>query len=129
MPNKLARPCKYKGCALLTNDAAGYCPAHKSIMQHQSDAQRGTSTQRGYDYRWQQNRLFYLQQHPLCAECERLGLIMQATTVDHIIPHRGDYNLMWSPNNWQALCIQHHNFKTAAQDGAFGNVETRDRGI
>lgn len=27
----------------------------------------------------------------------------------------------WSVANWQALCKRHHDAKTAAEDGGFGN--------
>jgi 5-methylcytosine-specific restriction protein A len=48
-----------------------------------------------------------------------------ATTVDHIRPHRGDYDLMWDESNWQSLCTWHHNVKTAKEDGAFGNQKIK----
>ena len=40
--------------------------------------------------------------------CERDGLIVAATVVDHKRPHRGDEHLFWDPDNWQALCKAHH---------------------
>jgi 5-methylcytosine-specific restriction protein A len=30
-----------------------------------------------------------------------------------MIPHRGDDLLFWDPNNWQALCRDCHDAKTA----------------
>jgi 5-methylcytosine-specific restriction protein A len=32
--------------------------------------------------------------------------------VDHIIPHRGNRELFWDTENWQALCTPCHNRKT-----------------
>jgi 5-methylcytosine-specific restriction protein A len=61
-----------------------------------------------YGYKWQQAREGYLRKHPLCAECERRGLVVAATVVDHIIPHRGDMVLFWDTNNWQSLCKTCH---------------------
>jgi 5-methylcytosine-specific restriction protein A len=87
------------------------------------DARRGTSTERGYDARWQRARTSYLAEHPLCVLCLAEGKVVAATTVDHIVPHRGDYRLLWSDSNWQALCTRHHSIKTATSDGAFGNVK------
>lgn len=40
---------------------------------------------------------------------------MEATVVDHIIPHRGNMELFWRRENWQPLCEKHHNVKTAKE--------------
>lgn len=125
MPHKPARPCRHLGCPALTLDVSGYCDTHKRQQQQLQDARRGTSTQRGYDARWHKARTSYLHEHPLCVKCQAEGRITPATVVDHIKPHRGNYDLMWDTNNWQALCARHHNIKTATEDGAFGNIETR----
>lgn len=54
-------------------------------------------------------------------ECLERGVLTAATVVDHIIAHRGDYELFWSPGNHQALCENDHNRKTVREDGGFGN--------
>ncbi|HBO0862562.1 HNH endonuclease [Pseudomonas aeruginosa] len=79
------------------------------------------STQRGYGYRWQQARARYLAKHPLCRLCSDAGKVVEATEVDHIIPHRGDTELFWQESNWMALCKVCHSKKTATEDGGFGN--------
>jgi 5-methylcytosine-specific restriction protein A len=77
------------------------------------EQERGTSTQRGYGYRWQQARKGWLAKHPWCVDCEAIGRNhVLATDVDHIIPHRGDKDLFWDRNNWQSLCHMHHSAKT-----------------
>lgn len=78
------------------------------------------STARGYDYKWQQAREGWLRKHPLCEMClaETPSRVTAATLIDHIIPHRGDKVLFWaSDTNWQSLCRQHHDVKTAQEDG------------
>jgi 5-methylcytosine-specific restriction protein A len=87
---------------------------HGTRAEHRRryDQQRGTSTQRGYDARWRRARLAYLREHPLCIACEREGRITPATIVDHIIPHRGDYELFWRQSNWAAMCKPCHDAKT-----------------
>lgn len=70
--------------------------------------QRGSSTERGYGYKWQQARLGYLRKHPLCVECQRRGRVVAATVVDHKTPHRGDMKLFWDSTNWQSLCKPCH---------------------
>lgn len=67
-----------------------------------------SSTQRGYGYKWQQARLVFLREHPLCVMCQAEGLMTVATVVDHIIAHRGDQSLFWRRSNWQSLCSTHH---------------------
>lgn len=79
------------------------------------------STQRGYGYRWQQARARFLAKHPLCRLCSDAGKVVDATEVDHIIPHRGDMELFWQESNWMALCKVCHSKKTATEDGGFGN--------
>ncbi|MGQ7243697.1 HNH endonuclease signature motif containing protein [Salinicola sp. V024] len=59
-------------------------------------------------YRWQQSRKRYLFEHPLCAFCLDDDIYMQATVVDHIIPHRGNLALFWDESNWQGLCATCH---------------------
>ena len=61
-----------------------------------------------YTYRWQQARKKFLAEHPLCVMHEEKGLIVPATVVDHIIPHKEDLILFWDRNNWQALCKECH---------------------
>jgi 5-methylcytosine-specific restriction endonuclease McrA len=86
-----------------------------------------TSTQRGYDYRWQKERKAFLTQHPFCVEClkdacvsatTKAAIVIECSTrgiatpwanvVDHIEPHRGDQSLFWDQRNWQSLCTTHH---------------------
>lgn len=71
-----------------------------------------------YNYRWQKAREGHLRSHPLCVECARRGLVVQATVVDHIVPHRGDSQLFWDPDNRQSLCKTcHDSWKQALEKG------------
>jgi 5-methylcytosine-specific restriction protein A len=81
---------------------------------------RPTAHQRGYTSAWQKASKGYLGSHPLCASCDERGLTVAATVVDHVVPHKGDKGLFWDSGNWQALCEQCHNRKTATTDGGFG---------
>jgi 5-methylcytosine-specific restriction protein A len=64
---------------------------------------------------WKAARKGYLAKHPLCVQCTELGLVVPATEVDHIIPHRGDRGLFWKRSNWQGLCKPDHSRKTARE--------------
>lgn len=68
-----------------------------------------------YDHRWDRARRYWLAEHPLCVECERTGHLTSAGVVDHVIPHAGNMMLFWSRDNWQSLCIQCHNSKSARE--------------
>lgn len=114
MPQAAKRPCSWPGCGELTDGR--FCADHARA----DDRRRGTAAQRGYGHRWQKARAAYLKAHPLCRECEAQGLVVPATVVDHIVPHRGDRKLFWDRSNWQPLCKEHHDRKTATEDGGFG---------
>ncbi len=120
MPYKPLKFCRKTGCRELVT--SGYCDKHTPARVY--DRHRGSAAERGYDSRWRKARDAYLAKHPLCAECERAGQLTQATVVDHIIPHKGDYSLFWDSSNWQPLCKRCHDAKTNRQDGGFGNRST-----
>lgn len=82
------------------------------------DRERGSAASRGYGSRWRRARAAYLLEHPLCVMCQARGRIEQATVVDHITPHRGDYARMWDPLNWQSLCKRCHDSHKQRQDRA-----------
>ena len=113
MPRRPKSICSYPGCGQLV-DKPGRCDRHPKRTRKHSDERRGTAAQRGYGRTWQKARAVYLQEHPLCVECQREGRVTPATVVDHIVPHRGNQELFWDvEGNWQSLCAAHHNAKTA----------------
>jgi 5-methylcytosine-specific restriction protein A len=61
----------------------------------------------------------FLRENPLCAECAKSNLLVEAEVVDHVIPHKGDYDLFWDRCNWAPLCKRCHDRKTVTEDGAF----------
>jgi len=50
--------------------------------------------------------------------CEAQGKVMAATVVDHIVPHKRDWNLFWDSANWQSLCKRHHDSDKQRQEKA-----------
>ncbi len=112
---RIPRPCKHGGCMRLTTE--GYCELHKA----DANPMRQSPSARGYNYKWQKASKAYLAKHPFCAECERQGLHVLATEVDHIIPHKGDKVLFWNKDNWQGLCHSCHSRKTVRENGGFGS--------
>lgn len=77
------------------------------------DGSRPSACARGYGRTWQRLREIHLAENPLCVECEQLGMVVAAEEVDHIIPHRGNDDLLLEPTNLQSLCKRHHSKKTA----------------
>ncbi len=110
MPMKPKKPCKHPGCPKLTE--VNYCERHQRL--HSND--RLSANDRGYDSRWRKARLNFLKAHPLCVRCQNDGKLVKATVVDHIIPHRGNKELFWDTDNWQALCKGCHDRKTMTED-------------
>jgi 5-methylcytosine-specific restriction enzyme A len=47
-------------------------------------------------------------EHPLCKMCLARGLVVAAQVADHVIPHKGNYNLFWF-GELQSLCTDCHN--------------------
>jgi len=60
VPMKPKKPCKHPNCPELTHDR--YCSQHSNIYERE----RGSSSQRGYDRKWQAIRKRYLIMFPLC---------------------------------------------------------------
>ena len=105
-------PCRLKSCHSL-NYMPTAAKTYKQITPRTvTFDNRPSAYKRGYGPRWQKARLNYLRQHPLCVECSKEGKTVQASDVDHIIPHKGKYELMWDESNWQSLCSWHHKSKT-----------------
>lgn len=100
----------------------GRCDRCHSKAQQLQDQQRGSASERGYTSRWQRARRTYLRSHPLCVHCQQQGCLVPATVVDHVIPHKGDWQLFWDEANWQSLCKPCHDVKTATEDGGFGRA-------
>ena len=127
MATRAKTSCRHVCCRTLV-DVSGFCELHLKLTRKQSDDRRGTSSSRGYGGRWQKARGTFLRRSPLCVECEKQGLCVAATIVDHIIPHKGDQDLFWDTSNWQSLCQPHHDKKTATEDGGFGRSLSMGRG-
>ena len=124
--------CAYPGCCRIVPFEVKFCDKHRERGErHEAEQKarrdtlraqrRGSAAARGYGYKWRMVSQAFLDAHPLCAECERRGLIRPATCVDHIKPHKGDKKLFWDRSNWQPLCQSCHSEKTAREDGGFGN--------
>ena len=53
--------------------------------------------------RWQRLRKLHLAQHPMCKFCLEHGIVRVANVVDHVTPHKGDWNAFVT-GKLQSLC-------------------------
>lgn len=72
------------------------------------DKLRGSSSARGYDWRWSKAARQHLSANPLCVGCLARGRPVAAVLVDHQVPHKGDMALFWDQSKWQSLCKWDH---------------------
>lgn len=106
----------------------GYCPEceHRSprkLAEQQRSQTRDKRVKAWYDsVAWKRARAGYLAKHPECAGNHDAGMVVAANELDHIVPHRGDYETFWRRSNWQGLCKVCHSVKTATEDGGFGRA-------
>ena len=78
-----------------------------------------------YGKRWQEARKVFLREHPVCAICGK-PIGGSDAIVDHIKPHKGDWELFWDMSNWQALCKRCHDSHKHRMDqgGIIGGCDT-----
>lgn len=78
------------------------------MTRHKPKERRGSSSERGYDKRWERFRRAFLAANPLCEYCLAQGRFVAASVCDHDLPHEGDRELFWN-NTYTALCSTCHN--------------------
>lgn len=114
MPQKPMRPCSHPGCGTLTKD--GYCARHKPKRLHD----RSTVAE---SWRWMYKtdawlydlRPTQLMREPFCRVCSQHGKRVIATEVDHVVDHKGDWQIFTDRGNLQSLCHSCHSRKTARE--------------
>ena len=101
------KPCRHPGCPELTR--TGWCDKHRPTHKRRVSAEY-----HGWYAMpiWQAMRADHLLREPFCRECARNGIRTTATVVDHIQPHRGDWQRFTDRANLQSLCKYHHDKKT-----------------
>ena len=118
MPAAAPRPCRAPGCAAVVDGSKrGYCDVHADLRSSWKVSRvdrSGSTTQRGYGWRWQQTRqLVLIRDKGLCQIHLQRGEVAIATDVDHI--QRKESGGSDDLDNLQALCKECHKHKTATE--------------
>jgi 5-methylcytosine-specific restriction endonuclease McrA len=91
-------------------------PRRQALKRLWDERRRKAQAWRGWYKRepWLSIRKAQLAAHPACEQCLRQGRLVDATVVDHVTPHRGDWNRFVS-GPFESLCKDHHDAKTARE--------------
>jgi 5-methylcytosine-specific restriction protein A len=105
--------CSVPGCP---HRAQGRCAEHQQVRRLVVRRHYTGIPGVNYGRKWQREAKRFKAMHPWCVLCppSRRSL---ATVVDHVIPHRGDYDLFWDESNWAPACAPCHSAKTAREVG------------
>lgn len=136
MPMRSKRYCSWPGCGEVV-DKATRCEVHQQAAADREtarkaalDAQRQSSTVRGYDSAWRAVQRQFIQANPTCAGFGDMeGKCGQpATDVDHVVSvaDAPDLRLRWS--NLRPYCHPCHSARTASDQG-FGKARATARGV
>lgn len=126
-PQAPKRPCPGQGvrrgiCTALISRGQRYCPSCLK-QANQQDKRYDQGRDQDQSRRWHHSRWMrkatkmFLAANPLCIACSMKGRTTPATDVDHIVPHRGSWDIFIDQDNWQPLCHSCHSKKTAKEDG------------
>jgi 5-methylcytosine-specific restriction protein A len=122
MPIAPRKPCLRPGCPALV--AKGYCDLHRKQKSREKSRARDRGDPQVMKWwsskRYKVKRAWFMKRNPLCASCYEKGRVEPATQLDHIVAHKGSYELFWSESNWRGLCRSCHSRKTVTEDGGFG---------
>jgi 5-methylcytosine-specific restriction protein A len=115
--------CDYPACPDTALEHSRYCKRHQTPTQTQEPIKE----QKPFWSKWYHRkpwpgphglRALVLREEPICRMCQRRA----STIADHIVPHKGIWQLFVDRKNLQGLCAECHNTKTATEDGGFGSA-------
>ncbi len=129
MPYAALKHCAESRCPALVRGQAR-CPQHTKAKEQA----RGSSTERGFNYLWQQFRLTWLQRFPLCgmradgqvhtehSVCAQQNRTTIATCIDHSDGHSrpDDRETFMQPERLESMCGTCHRIKTIRFETGFG---------
>lgn len=84
------------------------------IDSHDGKYHRERSDDLYHTMRWTRLSKAWRIAHPLCAECQRHGIVKSATCVDHIVPWPICADYFFDRSNLQSLCDECNHLKGQA---------------
>lgn len=123
----LTRKCLAPLCRATAERGLSYCVTHANYKAERVKFLRERRPwDRWYNWAiWDKLRHMCLTRDPICQWVEHgVACTRPATDVDHVVAHKGNWDLFVGGvnlQNLQSLCHEHHAVKTAREDGAFGN--------
>jgi 5-methylcytosine-specific restriction protein A len=119
-------PCRHAHCGVLLR-APGHCDMHRpklSLIQTKNSDEDYKERNRFYQRKaWKTLRASHLQSEPLCRSCRRIGRLVEATAVDHIVPITMGGQAL-DDCNLQSLCKSCHARKTL-DEGRMSGISSR----
>ena len=115
MAQAAKRPCAAPGCAALVK--SGRCETHTRVFQRAQKKAYTPPWGKWYAMPIWKKRLRpgQLARQPVCEMCAAHSIITAASVVDHVKPHRGNWDLFVDAGNLQSLCPSCHSRKTAQE--------------
>jgi 5-methylcytosine-specific restriction protein A len=80
--------------------------------RRESDRERGTRTERGYDNDWLRFSEAFKREHPLCQDCLEQGIVRPGNEVHHIKKLRDNPEAKYDEDNLRNLCKVCHSRRT-----------------
>ena len=84
----------------------------RKVAAREREQRRESSNARGYDAAWRRVRIGFLQLHPLCMDCEAVGIVRAATDVHHVAKIADRPDLRLDHRNLMSLCTTCHDIRT-----------------
>ena len=113
VPYKPKKPYAHPGCPALT--AGRFCDTHaKQDAREYERYRRNPDTHKRYGRAWRRVRERFIASHPLCEECRKVGRLIPAQEVHHILPlsdggAHDEFNLM-------SICVSCHSGITLSEN-------------
>ncbi|MEK5331040.1 HNH endonuclease [Lysinibacillus sp. FSL W8-0992] len=115
---KPQRKCNHSTCRTLIDYDQQHCEQHKPRNQRKQESYSERMEKDGQYRRfynsaaWRNLSFQHRLKNPICEECIKVGLVVKADVVDHVIEIKDDWSKRLDEKNIRSLCHHHHAIKT-----------------